>query len=307
MLPACLSPHKINKNGKLEKKRKQKTKTKKHKMRSGRHPESKVSKSLAGTMSPKMERRMWRKLLKKRDAGGPNFDTMEWYRRNVLFPAPKVKKPKKQKEEELPPITLKPVTPVSSTPWDTRGGKRKRPLPDSLLAVPTNLGMTGYNELMTGFETFEEKMQMLFTQTMARKVSKDFLLNVLDQDKRRRAAAVRQKALDEENDRKVQKALRRLKHKELSHCWELWHELWSLKKRLKRLAHRVMSGTNSHTMQVWKAFVMERHIEHRNMKRIEEARLFPFAQTIQALVRGVLTREFLRQDFALFPTWSAVA
>ncbi len=293
MLPACLSPHKIDKSGKIRSQTKKKSSKKKRKQIAG-----KMSKTLLGNMDRKMERHMWRKLLKKRDAGGPNFDTMDWYRKNILFPAPKVKKRKKKKEEELPPITLKPVTPMSSTPWDTRGGKRKRPVPDSLLSVPTNLGMTGYNELMTGFETFEEKMQMLFTQTMARKVSKEFLVDVLNQDKRRRAAAARQIIIDAENDRKVQKALRRLKNKELCHCWETWHELWSLKKRLKRLANRVMGGTNSHTMQVWKAFVRECHIEHRNMRRIEEARLFPFAQTIQALARGVLTRAFLKRDRA---------
>ena len=60
-----------------------------------------------------------------------------------------------------------------------------------LLSVPTDLGVAGYNELMTGFETFEEKMKMLFEKTVARQVSKDFLLQVLDNDRRRRATAAK--------------------------------------------------------------------------------------------------------------------
>ena len=147
---------------------------------------------------------------------------------------------------------MKPVTQVSSTPWDSRDGKRKRPLPDNLLSVPTNLGLTGYNELMTGFETFEEKMQMLFEKTVARKVSKEFLLQILDNDKRRRAREVRERARDRRNQVVIKKCLAKLKKKQMVQAFELWLELHDLVRRMRRLASKVMGGTKSYTSKFGK-------------------------------------------------------
>ena len=167
MLPASLSPHKVSKSGKIlsddgssGKKRKRRKKKSRKKNSSSSHFMSKRNDETSDmshpVFDPKQGKKLWRSFLRKKERAGVNFDTMSWYRKNVLHPMPKIKVQKKKEEQKkLRPITLKPVTPVSSTPWDSRHGKRKRPLPDNLLSVPTNLGMTGYNELMTGFETFE--------------------------------------------------------------------------------------------------------------------------------------------------------
>ena len=112
--------------------------------------------------------------------------------------------------------------------------------------------MTGYNELMTGFETFEEKMQMLFEKTVARKVSKEFLLQVLDNDKRRRAREVRERERDRRNQVVIKKCLAKLKKKQMVQAFELWLELHDLVRRMRRLASKVMGGTKSYTLEVWK-------------------------------------------------------
>ena len=237
--------------------------------------------------------------MRKRDRGGMEFDTMAWYRKNVLHPAPKtVVRKEKVERKTLRPITLKPVTPISSTPWDSRDGKRKRPLPDNLLSVPTNLGMTGYNELMTGFETFEEKMQMLFEKTVARRVSKEFLLQVLDNDKRRRAREVREKERDRRNQVVIKKCLAKLKKKQMVQAFELWLELHDLVRRMRRLASKVMGGTKSYTIEVWKKFVQDSNISKRKALAEYNRTYGMFARKIQALVRGVQTRTFLRKSEA---------
>ena len=310
MLPASLSPHKVSKSGKIlsddgssGKKRKRRKKKSRKKNSPSSHFMSKRNDETSDmshpVFDPKQGKKLWRSFLRKKERAGVNFDTMSWYRKNVLHPMPKIKVQKKKEEQKkLRPITLKPVTPVSSTPWDSRQGKRKRPLPDNLLSVPTNLGMTGYNELMTGFETFEEKMQMLFTKTVARQVSKDFLLQVLDNDRRRRAADVRRAARDRANEIVVKRCLAKLKKKNMVQAFETWVELHDLVRRMKRLASRVMGGTKTHTMEVWKKFV----IDCRKLKKdaaFEYNRKYGrYAVKIQALVRGVLKREFIRRTAA---------
>ena len=288
MLPASLSPAKVTSDGKVCLARKKK--------RKARRSESAPNFTRKEKKIPTEHenKKLWRSFLRKKERGGINFDTQDWYRKNVLHPSPAVKKVVKKTEvDELPAIALKGVTPVSSTPWDTRNGKRKTANPGNLLAVPTNLGFEGYNELMTGFETFEDHMKILWTRTACKNVSKQFLKDILAQDRRRRERDRKQAIKDAANEVKVQKVLNRLRHKEKHHCFEVWVELWRLMKQIKRLAHRVMSGTNSHTWQMWRMYVKECHKESMYLRRQEEARLFPFAQRIQALVRGVMTRQFL--------------
>ena len=40
-------------------------------------------------------------------------------------------------------------------------------------------------------------------------------------------------------------------------AFETWVELHDLVRRMKRLASRVMGGTKTHTMEVWKKFVID--------------------------------------------------
>ena len=54
-------------------------------------------------------------------------------------------------------------------------------------------------------------MQMLFEKTVARKVSKEFLLQVLDNDKRRRAREVRERERDRRNQVVIKKCLAKAK------------------------------------------------------------------------------------------------
>ena len=103
MLPASLSPHKVSRTGKvLEKLPKKKTEKKRIKSPKGRG--SGRTKDEHNYLEPKQGRKMWRSFLRKRDRGGMEFDTMDWYRKNVLHPAPKtiVKKETKEKKHYDP-------------------------------------------------------------------------------------------------------------------------------------------------------------------------------------------------------------
>ena len=77
-----------------------KKKRKKKRIKSPKGRGSGRTKDEHNYLEPKQGRKMWRSFLRKRDRGGMEFDTMDWYRKNVLHPAPKtiVKKETKEKK-----------------------------------------------------------------------------------------------------------------------------------------------------------------------------------------------------------------
>ena len=81
-------------------------------------------------------------------------------------------------------------------------------------------------------------------------------------------------------------------------AFEKWIELHDLVRRMKRLASKVMGGTKSHTIAVWKQYVKDCRELSRNAAAEYNRKYGRYAVKIQALARGVLTRDFLRRTFA---------
>ena len=96
MLPASLSPHKVSRSGKIldsdTENRPKRRRRKRKKINTSPHFTSeRGDDSNAAVLKEKKDRKLWKSFLRKRDRGGPQFDTMHWYRKHVLYPMPKIK------------------------------------------------------------------------------------------------------------------------------------------------------------------------------------------------------------------------
>ena len=207
--------------------------------------------------------KLWRQYVESRDRKGPGFDSPSWlhdhhdpkgkiaYRKKKAAARARRRKPP---PPSLPPQKEQKFEYATMTPFLKMPDVRKRPKPALLLPLPTPMGRTNYEAIMGRYENFQEAMHGLHEKIVTKRVSKDFFRFVLDQEQRMRAAKIREAEEAKENERKLKRALARLKNKKLAAAFGTWEEVWDTMKRMRNLMRRVAGGTLSARFMRWQEF-----------------------------------------------------
>ena len=236
------------------------------------------------------QKKMWGKFMEARDTGGGQFNQSSWLQDHhdpkgrAARKKRKAEDREKRKRKTIPklPTMKEPVLEKSTmAPFTKKKGQRKRPFARNLLPLPTPMGKYNFAELMGRYESYEDGMKALHEKTVAKKVSKNFLVFVLDQERRKREAA-KQAAQDAvDNEFKLKRAVARLKNKQLAGAFHAWEETWYTMKRMRALMQRIAGATQSATFARWidfKNIVIEERMNAYN-------NLSEYAVVLQAWIR----------------------
>tara|TARA_B100000780_G_scaffold270710_1_gene230842 strand:- start:168 stop:2585 length:2418 start_codon:yes stop_codon:yes gene_type:complete len=239
---------------------------------------------------------MWGQFMSARDSGGGGFNQGTWLQDHhdkkgrAARKRRKKEERKKRKRNDTPVLPkLKEVVLEETTMTPFKKDNRKRPFPKNLLPLPTPMGKKNFAEMMGRYETYELGMQALHEKTVARSVSKDFLVFVLTQEKRQREAAKRSAVQAVENDLILKRALARLKNKQLAGAFHTWEEMWDTMKRMRSLMQRIAGGSKSAVFARWVEFrkicIQERMTAYDNLAE--------YAIVIQAWIRMFQAIEYV--------------
>eukprot|EP00946_MAST-07B_sp_MAST-7B-sp1_P002303 g2303.t1 len=207
--------------------------------------------------------KLWQQYTAARDRRGDAFDSASWLQDHH---DPKGKLAYKKRKAEARARRKKPPPPVlppqkeqkfeyaTMAPFLKLPDVRKRPKPELLLPLPTPMGRTNYEAIMGKYENFQEAMHGLHTKIAAKTVSKEFFRFVLNQERRMREAKIRDAQKAKEDERKLKRALARLKNKKMAAAFGRWADMWDTMKRMRSLMHRVANGTLSARFLRWLEF-----------------------------------------------------
>jgi hypothetical protein len=245
-------------------------------------------------------KKLWEKFMNARDSEGGSFNQAAWLQDNhdkkgraarKRRDAEERKRRKRKNVPELPPMTEVELEPLTTAPFANRIGHRKRPFARNLLPLPSPMGKYNFAELMGRYESYEAGMKDLHEKTVAKTVSKNFLVFVLDQERRQREAKKKASRDAIENEYKLKRALARLKNKQLAGAFHTWEETWLTMKRMRSLMQRVAGGTKSAVFARWVDFknitIQERMMAYNNMAE--------YAIVIQSWVRMFQAVEYAIQ------------
>ena len=206
------------------------------------------------------QQQMWGKFMNARDTESSSFNQSSWLQDHhdkkgraarKKRKAEERKRRKKKHRPELPPMKDIELEDATMAPFANRPGQRKRPFARNLLPLPSPMGKYNFAEMMGRYESYEAGMKDLHEKTVCKQVSKDFLVFVLDQERRKREAAKQSKRDGIENERKLKRALARFKNKKLAGAFHTWEETWITMKRMRSLMQRIAGGTKSALFARW--------------------------------------------------------
>jgi len=219
----------------------------------------KKAKETKEVVAARKKKQMWAKFMSARDcAGGERFNQSAWLQDHHDKKGRADRKKRKAEERkrrrrdvvpELPKMKEVVLEDATMTPFSK--AKRKRPIAAHLLPLPTPMGKNNFKAIMDRYETYEEGMQHFHAKTVTRTVSKDFVVFVLNQERRQREAAKRGAEQAVENGKILKRALARLKNKQLAGAFHTWQEMWDTMKRMRSLMQRVAGGSKSAIFARW--------------------------------------------------------
>ena len=243
------------------------------------------------------QRLMWSKFMSARDsATGAGFNQSSWLQDHHDKKGRAERKKRKREERHrrkreetptLPKLKEIPLEETTMTPFIKN--QRKRPFKSNLLKLPTPMGKKNFAEMMGRYESYELGMKALHEKTVARAVSKDFLQFVLTQERRQRAKKIREKEEAKENQRKLKRALARLKNKQIAGAFHTWEEMWDTMKRMRCLMQKIAGDTKGAIFTRWIEFkkicVEERMTAYNNLSE--------YAIVIQSWIRMFQAIEYV--------------